>query len=55
MFLCLQGPLLYHFENIANELSIELSYEDIRTAMIKYGFIFEVNLLYTNVCAFLLP
>ncbi|PWA19619.1 hypothetical protein CCH79_00006917 [Gambusia affinis] len=37
------GPLLYHFENIANELSIELSYEDIRTAMIKYGFIFEVE------------
>ncbi|XP_007564562.1 PREDICTED: carnosine N-methyltransferase-like [Poecilia mexicana] len=37
------GPLLYHFENIANELSIELSYEDIRTAMLKYGFIFEVE------------
>ncbi|KAM4745153.1 carnosine N-methyltransferase [Anableps anableps] len=37
------GPLLYHFENIANELSIELSYEDIRTAMVKYGFIFEVE------------
>ncbi|XP_015242853.1 PREDICTED: carnosine N-methyltransferase [Cyprinodon variegatus] len=37
------GPLLYHFENIANELSIELSYEDIRTAMLKYGFIFEAE------------
>ncbi|MED6285978.1 Carnosine N-methyltransferase [Characodon lateralis] len=37
------GPLLYHFESIANELSIELSYEDIRTAMIKYGFLFEVE------------
>lgn len=37
------GPLLYHFENIANELSIELSYEDIRTAMVKCGFIFEVE------------
>ncbi|KAM4578796.1 carnosine N-methyltransferase [Fundulus diaphanus] len=37
------GPLLYHFENIANELSIELSYDDIRTAMVKYGFIFEVE------------
>ncbi|XP_034025688.1 carnosine N-methyltransferase [Thalassophryne amazonica] len=35
------GPLLYHFENMANELSIELSYEDIRTAMVKYGFHIE--------------
>ncbi|KAM4576923.1 carnosine N-methyltransferase [Odontesthes bonariensis] len=37
------GPLLYHFENMANELSIELSYEDIRTAMVKLGFIIEVE------------
>ncbi|XP_069555822.1 carnosine N-methyltransferase isoform X1 [Brachyistius frenatus] len=37
------GPLLYHFENMANELSIELSYEDIRTAMIKFGFQIEVE------------
>ncbi|XP_061674351.1 carnosine N-methyltransferase isoform X5 [Syngnathoides biaculeatus] len=32
------GPLLYHFENMANELSVELSYEDIRAAMVKLGF-----------------
>ncbi|XP_029960319.1 carnosine N-methyltransferase [Salarias fasciatus] len=37
------GPLLYHFENMANELSIELSYEDIRKAMINYGFHIEVE------------
>ncbi|KAM4616995.1 carnosine N-methyltransferase isoform 2-T2 [Polymixia lowei] len=37
------GPLLYHFENMANELSIELSYEDIRAAIIKYGFDIEVE------------
>lgn len=37
------GPLLYHFENMANELSIELSYEDIRAAIIKYGFDLEVE------------
>ncbi|XP_028270120.1 carnosine N-methyltransferase isoform X2 [Parambassis ranga] len=37
------GPLLYHYENIANELSIELSYEDIRTAMVKFGFRIEVE------------
>ncbi|KAM3868148.1 carnosine N-methyltransferase [Diretmus argenteus] len=37
------GPLLYHFENMANELSVELSYEDIRAAIIKYGFHIEVE------------
>ncbi|KAM8865854.1 carnosine N-methyltransferase [Synchiropus picturatus] len=37
------GPLLYHFENMANELSVELSYEDIRTAMVKLGFHIEVE------------
>ncbi|XP_056146455.1 carnosine N-methyltransferase isoform X2 [Lampris incognitus] len=37
------GPLLYHFENMANELSVELSYEDIREAIIKYGFHIEVE------------
>ncbi|KAM6965338.1 carnosine N-methyltransferase [Aplochiton taeniatus] len=37
------GPLLYHFENMANELSIELSYEDIRAAIMKYGFQLEVE------------
>nr|XP_023857979.1 carnosine N-methyltransferase [Salvelinus alpinus]XP_023857980.1 carnosine N-methyltransferase [Salvelinus alpinus]XP_023857982.1 carnosine N-methyltransferase [Salvelinus alpinus]XP_023857983.1 carnosine N-methyltransferase [Salvelinus alpinus] len=29
------GLLLYHFENMANELSIELSYEDVRVAIFK--------------------
>ncbi|XP_028852083.1 carnosine N-methyltransferase isoform X2 [Denticeps clupeoides] len=37
------GPLLYHFENMANELSIELSYEDIKSVILKYGFHFEVE------------
>ncbi|XP_037536614.1 carnosine N-methyltransferase [Nematolebias whitei] len=37
------GPLLYHFENMVNELSIELSYEDIRTAIVKLGFLIEVE------------
>ncbi|CAB1422739.1 unnamed protein product [Pleuronectes platessa] len=37
------GPLLYHFENMADELSVELSYEDIRTAMVKFGFHIEVE------------
>ncbi|XP_077572234.1 carnosine N-methyltransferase isoform X1 [Stigmatopora nigra] len=37
------GPLLYHFENMANEFSVELSYEDIRAAMVKIGFHFVVE------------
>ncbi|KAM6944402.1 carnosine N-methyltransferase isoform 1-T2 [Lycodopsis pacificus] len=37
------GPLLYHFENMANELSVELSYEDIRTAIVNVGFHIEVE------------
>lgn len=38
-----QGPLLYHYENMANELSVELCYEDIKAAMIKFGFYIEVS------------
>ncbi|KAK3514496.1 hypothetical protein QTP70_018666 [Hemibagrus guttatus] len=37
------GPLLYHFENMANELSIELSYEEIKDVMLKCGFQLEVE------------
>ncbi|XP_051981632.1 carnosine N-methyltransferase-like isoform X1 [Xyrauchen texanus] len=37
------GPLLYHYENMANELSIELSYEDIKAVILKYGFVLELE------------
>ncbi|XP_076855168.1 carnosine N-methyltransferase [Brachyhypopomus gauderio] len=37
------GPLLYHFENMANELSIELSYEEIKDAILKCGFQLEIE------------
>ncbi|XP_056379242.1 carnosine N-methyltransferase isoform X1 [Hyla sarda] len=37
------GPLLYHFENLANELSIEVSYEDLKNIIIKQGFLIEVE------------
>nr|XP_033782681.1 carnosine N-methyltransferase isoform X2 [Geotrypetes seraphini] len=36
-----RSPLLYHFENLANEISIELSYEDIKNVVLQYGFCFE--------------
>lgn len=34
---------MYHFENMANELSVELSYEDIRRAIVTFGFHLEVS------------
>ncbi|RMC17972.1 hypothetical protein DUI87_04846 [Hirundo rustica rustica] len=37
------SPLLYHFENLGNELSIELSYEDIKNVILQYGFHIEVE------------
>lgn len=43
LYLCTVGPLLYHFENLANELSIELSYEDIKNVILQYGFHIEVR------------
>ncbi|CAM4920400.1 unnamed protein product [Rotaria socialis] len=37
------GPLLYHFEDIPNESSFELSYADLRTVILSYGFQIEVE------------
>ncbi|XP_078576459.1 carnosine N-methyltransferase-like [Branchiostoma floridae x Branchiostoma japonicum] len=32
------GPLLYHFADMVNEASIELSYEDLRSVILEFGF-----------------
>ena len=32
------GPLLYHFHDIKNEVSIELSWEEVRKIILKFGF-----------------
>ena len=32
------GPLLYHFHDIKNEISIELSWEELRKVILKFGF-----------------
>jgi carnosine N-methyltransferase len=32
------GPLLYHFHDIQNEVSIELSWEEVRKIILKFGF-----------------
>lgn len=42
-FVCLTGPLLYHFADMPNELSIELCYEDIHRIAEKIGFQFLVR------------
>ena len=38
------GPLLFHYADMANESSIELSYEEVRKVIIKMGFEIEVSL-----------
>uniref|UniRef100_S4RCY8 Carnosine N-methyltransferase n=1 Tax=Petromyzon marinus TaxID=7757 RepID=S4RCY8_PETMA len=35
------GPLLYHFENMVGESSLELSYDQIRQVIVQVGFVFE--------------
>lgn len=35
------GPLLYHYADMGDELSIELSWEEFRAVVLKMGFIFE--------------
>ena len=32
------GPLLYHFHDIPNEVSIELSWEEVKKIILKFGF-----------------
>ncbi|CAF3505224.1 unnamed protein product [Adineta steineri] len=39
------GPLLYHFEDIPNEMSFEISYADLRTVILSYGFQIETEKL----------
>ena len=38
------GPLIYHFEDIPNEMSFELSYADLRSVVLSFGFRIEVEL-----------
>lgn len=48
-FVCLTGPLLYHFADMPNELSIELCYEDIhQIAKDEVGFQFLVRIAYNE-------
>ena len=41
----LQGPLLYHFADMPSEMSIELSWADLRETILKFGFQFLVGLI----------
>ena len=37
------GPLLYHWAGQVNEMSVELSYEELRKVMLDIGFEIEVS------------
>uniref|UniRef100_UPI00358FC6E9 carnosine N-methyltransferase n=1 Tax=Myxine glutinosa TaxID=7769 RepID=UPI00358FC6E9 len=37
------GPLLYHYENAPNEMSVEFSFEDVKEIILKLGFHIEVQ------------
>ena len=43
------GPLLYHFADMANEWSVELSYEEIRRIATEH-FKFEIIVCYYHAC-----
>ena len=43
------GPLLYHYADIENETSIELSFEEVKRVVKKVGFLIQVILLYCGV------
>jgi len=38
------GPLLYHFADMKDEQSIELSYDEVREVIVKVGFEFIVSI-----------
>jgi len=39
------GPLLYHYADMPNEMSIELAYDDVRKVIQQVGFVIEVSSL----------
>lgn len=41
------GPLLYHFSNMADQNSIEPSYEMIREVIKGFGFVYEVSWIWS--------
>ena len=40
------GPLLYHFTDMANQSSIELSYEEVRKIIVKFNFDIVVSMVF---------
>jgi len=37
------GPLLWHFHDVPGEVSIELSWEELRALIVSYGFVIEAE------------
>lgn len=46
------GPLLYHFEELEDEISIELSYEEVREVILRSGFEMGVGFSSSSSCPF---
>ena len=44
------GPLLYHFTDMPNESSIELSYDDFREVVLKFNFEIVVSIIICYYC-----
>ena len=40
------GPLLYHFADMSNESSVELSYEEVRKIITKFNFDIVVSVAF---------
>ena len=46
MFAVVVGPLLYHFADMSNESSVELSYEEVRKIITKFNFDIVVSVTF---------
>jgi Carnosine N-methyltransferase len=44
---CTLGPLLYHYEDMSGEASLELSYEEIRGIIAQTGFTIVVSFVFS--------
>ena len=45
------GPLLYHYCDVPGESSVEISYNDLRCIIKKFGFTIEVSISWTFACS----
>ena len=49
------GPLLYHFADMPSEMSIELSWTDLKGAILKFGFQLLVRIFFITPTVTIFP